>query len=428
MRFRLSDLERRNAPPQVLDLDTDDAPKTAPLVLDETSKLVLRWYPTPVCELRVEIGNVIVASTLDVDMADHPIELDLDDNDRQYLRCKGKLLEDWIGQTQIRVLRSEDGDVWETVFEAELYVAPKKIGQDEFEDLCQRIADESASLLLDIYSKTFVGLQPERRLGESGPIAAIDRLAHTCHQLKTALRGIAKRPAFRLAPTSYTAPRLGVDAVTQEQLEAVSLNPNLVRKSGRRVQFIESVHQDSSRRFDLAENITISEFINFLALQARDLLRRIHREIELRKERRMTRHRVLADGKKSMWERVDQPRIRVLERLNKRLQKIEADVGRLRKYEPVSTTRCLAHVPKSTPLFLKSSSYRSAFKTIRGHLTSYRVSLDDQNLLVKAKNISTLFEWWCLLEVIGGTSYDPEHGVRAGVPVFAISATLRFKR
>src|SRR5262249_56791937 len=60
----------------------------------------------------------------------------------------------------------------------------------------------------------------------------------------------------------------------------------------------------------------------------------------------------------------------------------------------------LRNVPPSTPLVRHHKAYSSAFKTIVSHFQAFRVQVDDKHLLVRARSLPVLYEWWCLLEVL----------------------------
>ncbi|MCB9953572.1 MAG: hypothetical protein H6824_21560 [Planctomycetaceae bacterium] len=66
----------------------------------------------------------------------------------------------------------------------------------------------------------------------------------------------------------------------------------------------------------------------------------------------------------------------------------------------VHDTRVLSNMPEATPLVRSHRGYRTVFELIRLHFSTFRVQLDDYHLLLQAKSIPLLYEWWCLLEVL----------------------------
>jgi hypothetical protein len=62
----------------------------------------------------------------------------------------------------------------------------------------------------------------------------------------------------------------------------------------------------------------------------------------------------------------------------------------------------LREMPRSTPLFRGHRAYATAFKVIVAHFQAYRVMVDSEGLLMRAKSLPVLYEWWCVLEVLRG--------------------------
>ena len=60
----------------------------------------------------------------------------------------------------------------------------------------------------------------------------------------------------------------------------------------------------------------------------------------------------------------------------------------------------LRDVPQSTPLIRHHPAYAHAFRLIQSHFQSYRVQLDDEHLVTRARSLPVLYEWWCLLAVL----------------------------
>jgi hypothetical protein len=160
------------------------------------------------------------------------------------------------------------------------------------------------------------------------------------------------------------------------------------------------VREVAAPHFDLPEHRLIAGFLHFLAVQIRDLSERIQREMDLRNERRAYRNRRGPDGGKTWWETEDLPRIEELHRLLGHLTALERELTQLRRHPVLPAAARLREVPASTPLIRSHRAYASAFKVIVSHFTSYRVRLDDEHLLLRAKSLPVLYEWWCVLEVL----------------------------
>src|SRR5262249_7373270 len=256
--------------------------------------------------------------------------------------CSGRLLRDWVGETELRaevldrnalpptpepapdeeaddpfLQRATDNEQqpvehWTPVLASALHISAGKIEQEAFEALCAEIADYSAGMLLDVFGKTFVNLELERRPGENPRIRVLQRARGVLAQRAASLRAIARRPAYRLKSRRVREPALAELAVSDVTLEETCLDPTLaVPLDGGGVHFREHVREVASPSYDLPENRMISGFLHFLSLQVRDLRRRMAHEIQMREQRREYRHR-RTGGAKTWWESEDLPRIEEL--------------------------------------------------------------------------------------------------------------------
>src|SRR5262245_20533519 len=376
-------------------------------------------------DARVLIGNFPVASTLEKDRPDYVLRIGEDDDGTEYFYCSGRMLRDWAGQTELSIevrdreepyleVRHEEewplggellpgpsGEHWKRVLSADLYISAGKLEQEAFEALCAEIADYSAGMLLDVYGKTFVNLELERRPGESAPVLVLQRLHHVIGQMASSLRAIARRPAYRLKSQRVREPALADLAVNDLTLDEVCVDPSLAAPvEGGTVHFREHVREVASPTFDLPENRIIAGFLHFVSLQVRDLRRRMEHEVRMREERREYRHRRRADGGKTWWESEDLPRIEELNNLLKVVEAMGRDLADLQQSPFLPPTPPLRHVPPSTPLLRHHKAYSSAYKTIATHFQAFRGQVDDKHLVMRAKSLPLLYEWWCLLEVL----------------------------
>src|SRR5262245_37047988 len=163
--------------------------RVVPLDLNESSDLAFTLHPDKSDSLgmnfdaRVLVGNFPVASTLEKDRPDFHLRPGDGDDEVDHYFCVGRLLRDWVGQTELvvqvaRRFPGVTGQSWTTVLGADLNISAGKIEQEEFEALCAEVADYSAGMLLDVFGKTFVNLQLERRPGETIPVLVLQRVRH----------------------------------------------------------------------------------------------------------------------------------------------------------------------------------------------------------------------------------------------------------
>jgi hypothetical protein len=349
--------------------------------------------------LRILVGDVQVASTLEQDRPDFRILIN-DDGDGERAVCRGRLLRDWVGLTELQI-QALGPLGWQPVLEARpLRVAAGKIAQEEFEALCEDVASHSAAALLDVYGKTFFGLELEFKPGEHAPIAALQRVRQAIDHMAVALREIATQPAYRLRTRRVREPAIAVQGVSDLTLEEACLDPTLAVYDRGRIAFREHVREVAAPHFNLTENRVLSGFLNFLDLQLADLRQRLLSEIEVREERRAFHHRPTADGAKSWWESEDLPRIIEMRKLLDNLHAMQTELHRLARYPFLPRGAELREIPQSTPLLRFNRAYASAFRTVLAHFKSFRVRLGEDHLLTRGKSLPVLYEWWCALEVL----------------------------
>lgn len=371
----------------------------SPLTLSEASELAFEFFtdvhPSP--DVRLRVGDVVVASSLRSDRPDFLLRPPYDAASDS-LGCSGRLLRDWAGQTELKVEVRQSGD-WRVALVAGLSIAAGKMEQEAFEALCREIAAFSAEILLDVYGKTFIGLEPERRFDESAPIAVLGRLRQTLDKLAVSLRAVAHQPAYRLKTSRLREPALAEQSVSDLTLEEVCLDPTLAVRDRGGVRFREHVREVAAPNFDLPEHRMISGFLGFLNVQINDLRGRMQRDIRERLERRAYRHRRTDPDARTWWEQEDLPRIEEMQKLLNHLAALEMDLAQLRRHPFLPPAGRLTEVPASTPLIRSHRAYAQAYKALVGHFTAFRVHLDEGHLLTRARSLPQLYEVWCLLQV-----------------------------
>jgi hypothetical protein len=380
---------------------TLDAPiQHGAITLNEASEIELAVrFEAGALPLRVVVGDVLVASTREQDRPDFLIFLN-DDADGERAFCRGRLLRDWVGlaEFQIQVLGPLG---WQPVVDIlPVRIAAGKIAQEEFEALCEDVASHSAAALLDVYGKTFFGLELEFKPGEHAPVAALHRVRQAIDQMSIALREIAAQPAYRLRTHRVREPAIAVQGVSDLTLEEACLDPTLAIRHRGGIAFREHVREVALPHFNLTENRILSGFLCFLERQLADLKVRLLSEIDIREERRAFYHRPGGDGEKSWWETEDLPRIQEMKKLLDHLHAMQTELHRLTRYPFLPRGAELREIPQSTPLLRSNRAYASAFKTVLSHFKSFRVRLGEEHLLTRGKSLPVLYEWWCALEVL----------------------------
>lgn len=348
---------------------------------------------------RVLVGDVLVAATRESDRADF-LFLPAEDAIGDKLTVRGRMLRDWVGIAELQI--QVNGPLgWQPVLTVmPLQIAAGKIAQEEFEALCEEVAGHSAAALLDVYGKTFFGLEMEYKKGEHAPIAALHRVRQAIDQMSVSLREIATQPAYRLKTRRVREPAIAEQGVGDLTLEEACLDPTLAVRTRGSIAFREHVREAAAPHFNLAENRILSGFLTFLQLQLSDLETRLLAEIALREERKEFYHRPSSEGDKSWWEAEDLPRILETRKLLDNLHAMRTELHRLTRYPFLPRGAELRDVPQSTPLLRSNRAYATAYRTVLGHFKSFRVRLGEDHLLMRGKSLPVLYEWWCALEIM----------------------------
>ncbi len=369
---------------------------TPPVHLGERARVRVA-VRTAAADARLYVGDVLVASSQWEDRAEYFL------NSVAYpfvgWSVVGKLLRDWVGETELRGEILEAG-VWTPLATlGPVYVEPERLRPDEFAALCDAVAAESADLLYDVYGKTGFG---SARGGRSSvaPAAIVARVRHALDQLSTALTEIARQPAYRLKTRRLREPALPGQAVTDLTLEEACFDPSMAVAVAGRVRFREQVREVAVLNYKLEENHLIADFLAFLGQQLFDLRAALRGEIAWREAQRPARDRPGADGQPSWWANEDRPRIDECARMIRHADLAETEVNRLASYSFLPIGAPLNALPSVTALVRTNRAYAGAYRVIADHFAGHRLRIDAAHLVTRARSLPVLYEWWCALEVI----------------------------
>jgi len=369
-----------------------------PLRLGERARLRLTAVaPAAAVEARLYVGDVLIASSLWEDQTEYHLRKQSYPTGSFFVI--GKLLRDWVGQTDLRMDYFEAGE-WRTADRVgPIYVEPERLRLDEFEALCAAVAAESEDLLADVYGKT--GLSASRvGRGASGPMVVLQKVRLALEHLAAALNDIARQPAYRLRTARSREPAVPGQAVSALTLEEACADPGLAVAVGGRVRFREHVREVAGLNYRLPENQLLADFLAFLRQQLADLRTGLTAEVAWREAQRPYRDRPGPGGAPSWWESEDRPRIEECRRLIRQSNAVESEVNRLARYRFLPPGEPLSVLPASTPLVRSHRAYGSAYRVIAEHVAGHNLRTDPGYLVTRARSLPVLYEWWCALEVI----------------------------
>ncbi len=369
----------------------------------ESDLLSLRIYPPAGCApaVRVYVGSVLVASTITQDRVlgiDHD---DSSDAEVPPLVCRGRLLADWVGLTELAIdIRPGDDSGWHRALLVSLAVSAGKLETEQFNQLFSELEHDSAAVLLDVHGKTQVGLKSVQRLASSAPVAVLQRLRETIGELDELLHRMARQPAARLRSQLSREQAMVGQAISEATLAEACRDPSLLGRRGQAVVFREVLREHTRPDYRITEHQVIADFNEHLKAQLVDLRQRIDAEIEDRSQRKRWRSVSRDAGSSTWWESEDLPRIEELQRCGLEVARLWKVTDRWGHYPFLPPGKCLTQKPQSTPLFHNHAVYRRVFRVIAGHFTAYEATLDTHKLLTQARSLPVLYEWWCAVRVI----------------------------
>ncbi len=221
--------------------------------LSECSELAISFRPErdESSDIQVHVGNVLVASTRPGDRPEFLIASAPGDDAQ--LAVAGYLLRDWVGQTELTIEVGHGPEKRRLLHVQNLSIAAGKLTQEVYAALCADIAAHSASLLADVYGKTYLGLESELQAGETAPIAVLRRVRQAVDQMTAAIRDISRRPALRLRGRLVREPALADQSIGELTLQEACVDPTLAVRVGRGVRFRELIREAAAPHFDLVE-------------------------------------------------------------------------------------------------------------------------------------------------------------------------------
>ena len=351
--------------------------------------------------IRVYVGTVLVASTL---VTDRVILIKDDGSSEEELPplvCNGEIFANWMGITELVFeCRNCDSEEWHKAVILPMAIAPGKLNVEEFDRLFVELERDSAAVLMDIYSKTELGLKSDAAFASSAPVAILRRVRGTVRDLNSLLRKISKQPSGKLRNIRTRELALTGQPVSDATLaEACTDTRMLVRMKGR-IELREHLHDRPRPDFRIAEHQAIADFGDYLGAQLGDLRLRIDAEISERHNRKRWRSSTTNGGGPTWWEQEDLPRIEELSRCRDEVGQLRRQVDSWSAFSFLPPSTRMLTRPQSTPLFRNHPLYRRAFEIIVEHFRAFRTTLDNQQFLTRVRSLPKLYEWWCAVRIL----------------------------
>jgi hypothetical protein len=305
---------------------------------------------------------------------------------------------DGAGFTSLGVFTRWPGEeAYSGVARVPLRILPAKITPEEFDRLLGELEETARGVIFDAYAKTAIGLRP----GAPALLAPPEKLEHIAVVLELfgqELARISRRPAQRLTLSPRRVLIAPGEAITPETSISISEDTSLLARTAAGVLPRERVETTAERDVHLGEHAALSGFLAALAADTRELLDLIRSEVGLRLDRR----RLFAAGEGGIWSEREEPRVAALRGLETRARGLlsrSRDLRRRHDFLPPEVPP-LRRAPELTKRFAHVGAYAVLYRVMREYQRSRQVELDGRNVLVNAKSLPVLWEYWTALRVI----------------------------
>lgn len=391
-------------------VEAETAAEHSPVIAAEGDLLVVQVYAPVDTDVRVLVGSVLVASSIPDDRA---LPMHPDDSEDRPLACRGYLLADWVGQTELTLeVRAGEEVGWTEILTVPVEVVAGKLAAEQFNQLFAELQRDAAAVLLDVHGKTQIGMKAEA-LASSAPVAVLARVRATVREMGEVLQQMARQPASRLRSQTTREQALQGQAISETTLAELCLDPNMLAHGRSGLQVREHLREHSRPDYRLPEHRTIADFAAYLVAQLADLRQRIDAEITSRESRKGWRNVTREPGQPTWWESEDLPRVEELQHFRQEVTRLRAAVEHWLALPFLSLGQPLRHEPVSTPLFRNNDIYRRVFRVMAAHFRTYRATLDTHPLMTRARSLPVLYEWWCavrVLRILAGGLMPRGHG------------------
>jgi len=316
----------------------------------------------------------------------------------------GRYFDGARGRVQIRLSAaktSEDHDIvtWNDRLLWPVYVVSTKLTEEAFETMCEELRRLAGGLLFDLISKATLGLatgqsekKPVWHYSSQLELRLLERL---WEKFSRALYEVFREPWTKLAPESRIALCYGSEKFDLRAVTALAICGTDPMKK-------ETIKPFRANRTILTENLQITEheviigFLYFLLERLQDCRMNVKKHVAAIEEDRPYRQLPSGAGA-SLYDTVDVPKLRKLERAKGRADILEGQI------RAALTTDCLRGVrPRfaypDTPVFRNIESYYRLSAIMHEYLNSALIVLDEGDE-ERLKSTSRLYEQWVFLQL-----------------------------
>jgi hypothetical protein len=311
-------------------------------------------------------------------------------------------LRDEFGESRIVLERQTAADRFELVFELRVAVSPRPEVARDFRVMIEDLAAVHRGLAQDVAGRSMVrgGL-----LG--GPVALlypellVARLEELLPRLEHSLELIARQPSVVLDRTRRQENYRGGARIDARSAATAARDPRTRLDAGGRLTAAgKLMMRGIAASEDLPEHRHMAEGLRRLAQRADALAAHCDRAGDLL-QAEQTRWGQAAEGRISVFEQRDVPRLQALRELASRARAL-ADAYR----QLYTQHRFLAEAgpPRTlfgpTPAFLGRAAYRAVYRVLLEARQWLGVLVDADEARLYHRNLATLYEYWCFLRTV----------------------------
>ena len=278
-------------------------------------------------------------------------------------------------------------------------VVPNKVGEEGYSRLVRDLSTLGRGLILDLLSKSRIGLALSLQEHLPTPRSALEELtalSEIAAALEWQTRAIARDPAKTLCRETRLSEVRGSERIARSGMRELASRGLSPRRALGLAVGVTTLCERGVESVDTPEHRVIKGAVSEIMQRIRRCRRLIEGETHCIEADRPYRERPPVES--SLWVIQDEPRLRELEAEDAKAKHILDSLRRISAAFPLALSRPSSQKPNS-PVFLHVPAYRrirhSIVRLRRGDTALY-----DDGLSVRTAATSELYERWVFLQVV----------------------------
>ncbi len=295
-------------------------------------------------------------------------------------------------------------------------VVPSKITRTQYRLLVAEIDSLARGLLYDLYAKAVIGVKrgDDREFSAEEQLEMIRKCVEQVSQL---LRRLALRPERRLRqrPTIINARTERPDSAFS--VAWVTANVDCLRPAAGADSFLINGKSLAVDRFkaleaegthDIYEHQVLAGFLLRLENTLDRIIRLARRDWQYLLDEKDWKDIAPFSGEPSWWESENKPRMKEAQVRIVRAKALKQRLGELSRVPFLQAVSPRKEAPRMTPLFRDRDEYSGLFRLMREFYRGAQISFGSSEYLLRMKDLPTLYEYWCFLQIAGALAQQFE--------------------